>query len=119
MNQLVFVYGSLKKGYGNHPILGNSECLGGAVTKLQFQMHSFGGFPALVKGDKSYQGEVYLVDEATMVRLDRLEGYPHFYTRQQYEVYMPDSNTEVDAWIYTLANEDEAKALPIVERSSW
>lgn len=118
MNQLVFVYGSLKKGYGNHPILGNSEFIGKAKTYLEFQMYSFGGFPALVSGDKSYEGEIYSVDEDTMVRLDRLEGYPHFYTRKEHNVIINDEDNPL-VWIYTLADESEAEALPIVERSSW
>jgi gamma-glutamylcyclotransferase (GGCT)/AIG2-like uncharacterized protein YtfP len=69
----VFVYGTLKKGEGNHHLLENSECLGeGYVKGMLCNIH---GLPALVEGNNDVPGELYSVDGDTLERLDRLEGY--------------------------------------------
>jgi len=44
-------------------------------------------------------GEVYSVDDATLKRLDQLEGHPDAYRREQAEVVLEDG-TELIAWIY-------------------
>jgi len=44
-------------------------------------------------------GEVYAIDNATLRRLDELEGHPDAYKREQAEVVLQDG-TELIAWIY-------------------
>ena len=44
-------------------------------------------------------GEVYSVDDATLRRLDELEGHPDAYKREQAEVVL-QGGTELTAWIY-------------------
>lgn len=79
---LVLVYGSLKKGFGNHGCLGDSPMLGTVITPPEYTMYSLGGFPGVVLGgDTAISGEVYEVTDATLARLDRLEGVPTFYDR--------------------------------------
>lgn len=78
----VFVYGSLMQGYGNHHRLESASFLGEAITPATFTMLHLGGFPGIVKkGNDSIRGEVYEVDHATSVDLDRLEGHPNFFRR--------------------------------------
>lgn len=90
----VFVYGTLKSGHGNHRLLQGSKFLGRSTVD-RFKMYSLGGFPAVVPSeDGVIQGEVYEVDDFTMTRLDRLEGYPNFYDR------MIVSTEKGPAWIY-------------------
>lgn len=74
---LIAVYGTLKKGFGNHRILESSKFLGTDNTKETFEMYSFGGFPAIVEGgDKHIFIEVYSTsDENVLRRLDQLEGF--------------------------------------------
>ena len=79
---LVFVYGSLRKGYGNHRLLQDSEFKGYHNTEPAYTMYSLGPFPMVGEtGHHSIVGEVYEVDEDTALALDNLEGYPHFYDR--------------------------------------
>lgn len=109
----VLVYGSLRKGFGNHYLLENSRFLGEVKTGPHYTMYSFGGFPALsLNGDTTIVGEVYEVDEETMARLDRLEGYPNFYDR----VLIPTEYGE--AWMYFIHDIDR-EALPVVESGDW
>jgi gamma-glutamylcyclotransferase (GGCT)/AIG2-like uncharacterized protein YtfP len=76
----VFVYGTLKQGYNNSYLLGKSRFLGKAKT-ISLHVMLNGGFPYVSqetkKGAFSGQvvGEVFEVDDATLKRLDGLEGY--------------------------------------------
>jgi len=98
----VLVYGSLKKGFGNHHILENARFLGKAVTSPEFTMLHLGGFPGIVRGgETAITGEVYEVDAATLRRLDRLEGHPNFYRRDVIAVTMEDG-TEASTEGYLL-----------------
>lgn len=76
---LYAVYGSLRKGLGNHPVLGDSKLVGECKTPPTFTMFSMfgGGFPGVIKsGNTSIVLEVYeAADARTEQRLDNLEGY--------------------------------------------
>ena len=47
--RLVFVYGSLRKGFGLSPVLNSSEFVSDVQTKPKYTMYSVGAFPALQK----------------------------------------------------------------------
>jgi gamma-glutamylcyclotransferase (GGCT)/AIG2-like uncharacterized protein YtfP len=88
---LLFVYGSLKKGFDNHNILGNSaKRLGKARTVKKFSMYedSFGNYPYIV--DEPYskiKGELYQIMRADLMqKLDEFEGVPDYYERKKIEV---------------------------------
>lgn len=85
---LAFVYGTLRKGYGNHPILEDSLFVGNAKSLPQYTMLHLGGFPGVVAGGTtSIVGELYDVDDETLANLDRLEGHPNFYKRASISVH--------------------------------
>ena len=93
----VFVYGSLKQGYGNNRLLSLAKFLGATETVDDtYDLRCWGSFPAVYKqGDTSIKGELYEVDEDTMKNLDYLEGYPSFYNRERVQLYSGDM-----AWMY-------------------
>lgn len=112
----VFVYGSLKKNYGNHGFLEKSEFLGEAKTKAEFTMISYGFFPAcLTPGNTEISGEVYDVTDAVLERLDRLEGHPSWYQRIRCET------TLGEAWIYTMKKEtlEKADKTIVIQSGVW
>lgn len=85
----VFVYGTLKKGYGNNRILQNSVFKGCFYTEPRFSLYPVspdGGFPVACRGKSHIVGEVYEIDLITLQRLDYLEGHPHHYRREEVEV---------------------------------
>lgn len=83
----VFVYGSLKRGYGNHALLTDEDFLKEARTKAEYTLVSLGSFPGVLdRGDTAIAGEVYDVSQETLRRLDILEGHPTFYRRTEIEV---------------------------------
>jgi gamma-glutamylcyclotransferase (GGCT)/AIG2-like uncharacterized protein YtfP len=79
----VFVYGTLKKSFPNDHYLTDSIFLGKAT--IQGQLLNIGPFPGLIgTGSKKdrVQGEIYIVDNETLARLDRLEGEGSLYLRK-------------------------------------
>lgn len=99
---LVFVYGTLKRGFGNHKFLEHSRFIGDARTCPALFMVD-GGVPfVMIEGGPLRQiaGEVYAVDKPTLRRLDRLEGHPHMYRRETVEVVV-DGNRR-NAFIYMM-----------------
>lgn len=109
-DQLVFVYGTLKKGGWNHRLLRNSNFIDYAKTVEPFYMVNLNGptgFPFVVSGDLrsddykgSVLGEVYSVDELTLKKLDALEGYPNLYLREKFDLKLTTDGTSVSAFMY-------------------
>ena len=104
MEQLVFVYGTLKKGFSNHRLLASSELLGRARTVEAYAMYST-GVPIVIKDESvsPITGELYRVGEATLVYLDSLEGHPDWYRREEVDVLLEAEDEEPrmeKAWIY-------------------
>jgi gamma-glutamylcyclotransferase (GGCT)/AIG2-like uncharacterized protein YtfP len=90
---LLFVYGTLMRGYGNHHRLAHCPFLGKAITVAPFGLYDCGSCPGMVKAGKGGQpilGEVYQIDGDTLASCDRLEGHPHFYKREEIEVDVED-----------------------------
>ena len=110
----VFVYGSLKKGFGNHPYhLGKAHFVSTAVTLPQYSLFSLGAYPGVCKGGiTQVEGEVYEVDKQELDSLDRLEGHPNYYKREVIET------SEGDAWIYLLP-QDKYNDHPVIESGVW
>lgn len=100
----VMVYGSLRKGFGNSYLLKDSTFVGMVNTRPNYTMVSLGAFPGLIrKGDTIVIGELYEVDAPTLERLDRLEGHPNWYVREEIDV--AGEMGEGRAWAYFLPDE--------------
>ena len=90
-NELLFVYGSLKKGFDNHNLLSKSaKRLGKAHTVKKFAMFedSFGNYPYIIDTPVSkINGELYQITRAELMqRIDEFEGAPDFYIRKKIEI---------------------------------
>lgn len=92
----VAVYGSLKKGYGNHYLLTESKLLGKDYLS-GWTMISLGSFPGIYRGPDEIHVEIYEVTDEELASLDRLEGTPTFYRRA------PVVTAYGEAWIYYLS----------------
>jgi len=97
MKHLIFAYGTLKKGFGNHSLLAGATDLGSTQTQSRrYRMISLGGFPAVYKTGKcAIEGELYEVENSTLERLDVLESNELFYRRE----LVPLANG-LEAWMY-------------------
>ncbi len=122
LSPLVFVYGSLLAGLGNHRLLRRhcARLVAPAQTiNAGWTMLSLGGFPGVVHGGEDViYSEVYRVDQDGLAALDRLEGYPTFYDREQIEVSaLAGEGAPMKVWIYVLQRQvgDE----PVVPGGDW
>jgi len=71
-----------------------------AKTKKHYALYgSWVPFLSRAGSISQVTGEVYSVDGATLLNLDRLEGHPDAYKREQAEVILQDG-TEIIVWIY-------------------
>lgn len=107
----VFVYGSLKRGFGNHGLLEGSKYVGTTETVYHnFRMHPLlGSFPAVTAcTDDGFAivGELYEVNLVTLKRLDMLEGNGTMYTRRLVSVYN-DKDEVVEAWMYLMSEDNK------------
>jgi gamma-glutamylcyclotransferase (GGCT)/AIG2-like uncharacterized protein YtfP len=109
---LVAVYGTLRAGFGNHSLLGDSPLVGVGRTVREFTMLA-AGFPVcLVDADDAGLPPTQVVVEvydtgaasspASIIRrLDNLEGHPDWYERKEIQVVL-ESGDEVTAWMYLM-----------------
>jgi gamma-glutamylcyclotransferase (GGCT)/AIG2-like uncharacterized protein YtfP len=114
---LYAVYGTLRKGFGNHRLLDNEYCerLGTIKTEPAFKMVSLGGFPGVIpdEGTQSITVEIYRVNSQRVEQqLDWLEGYPSFYQKATINTPWGVAN------MYIL-REEEYGANPVVESGDW
>jgi len=87
-NEYLFVYGTLKKGYGNNYHLKNSKYIKTLTIKSKYKLVDLGPFPALVPFENELfdvVGELYEVTKEDFLSCDYLEGYPNFYDRSKIE----------------------------------
>lgn len=101
MSTLIFCYGSLMKGLGNHRLLASSKLISEAMTEARFTMLSLGGFPGIVaSGETAVKGEVYEVTDPVLAQLDLLESHPRWYVRTPMTVNGKDGNDyRVEAYV--------------------
>lgn len=117
----VFVYGTLKAGRGNHRLLEKATFDGIAeIGQDNFIMLNLGAYPAIIrsKDGPTIKGETYLVDEATLKRLDWLEGYPNLYNRETILVHREDGSS-VEALVYYMEHKGLNNYHNIIESGEW
>lgn len=118
----VFVYGTLKKGFSNHWYLENSKYLGIGKTIPKYQMYPSKNyfFPFLLKSEPNNNivGEIYEVDEKTLIDLNILEDFPKMYLRELIEIKL-ENNEIIKAYIF-YKNEENYKNLILKEKiNEW
>jgi len=109
-SNLVFVYGTLLGGEGNHHILShhNAKFVGTALCDGLGMCVTHGAFPYCTTApDTAWSpigvvGEVYEVSRDCFESLDRLEGVPHHYTRVLRNIQVGDTTRLV--WVYVITH---------------
>ena len=101
---LIFVYGTLKRGYRNHRLLAGQAFLGEARTAPGFALFDLGEHPGMVArpGEPgSVGGEVWAVDAACLESLDLLEGTAEgIYRREAVPLMEPFAGRGIEAYLY-------------------
>ena len=79
---LLFVYASLLTGEPEHGLLGGAQPLGVTTTEPRYALHDLGVYGALVEGgDTAVSGEVYLVGDDVLLRIDVARQVPILFQR--------------------------------------
>lgn len=119
----VFVYGTLKRNFGNHRRIALSDedtpaqDIGDAVSVDTNYCMSNHGFPVLWQAEAGHavRGEVYRLSDKTLTACDHLEGHPHFYCREQRQFKLTrsqhpefDDGMVITAWVYLAVNHERS-----------
>ena len=116
MDQLVFVYGTLKTNEPNHHVI--SEQGQGRQSAFVGKGQTFQRFPLVIASrynipylldspgtGKQIRGEVYRVNDLQLEKLDQLEGVPDHYQRRKEKVQLLEgSKAEIECWLYIKSN---------------
>ena len=73
---LLFVYGTLKRGLRNHPLIADQQFLREAVTPPRYRVIDLGPYPGLVVDEANglaVKGELWAVSECCLGELDDFE----------------------------------------------
>ena len=101
----LFVYGTLKRGFGNNWILRNSRFIGCGVSEDLFDVYSC-GFPCAYPNDdgKRVFGEIYELTDEDFIFTDRLESNGSLYQREILKFDCYNLDYIVEAWVYIIIN---------------
>lgn len=126
MQNLLFVYGTLRQNYGNHGFLKNAHFFGEGKTQDKFVMHCRGSVPFVSESQAISQivGEVYEIDDNTLAAIDQLEGcYPKrddsgefesssWYVRKQVPIQFGEGDNAIYIWMYFNEQETQHPIIP-------
>lgn len=102
---LLAVYGTLKENFPNYfYYLNPRKPIFRGLVQLPYQMYSDGGFPLLFPSEKTKKIhiEVFEVPQKTVEKIDKLEGVPELYSREN--VFLKELNSEV--FLYVVVNRE-------------
>jgi gamma-glutamylaminecyclotransferase len=106
VSQLLFVYGTLKRGCSNHGYLADQTFVGVARTMPGFRLYDLGGYPGIAARPEDREGvvgEVWSVNDAALQRLDRFEGvHEGLYRREALPLLPPFADQRIDAYVSAL-----------------
>lgn len=109
--ELLFVYGTLKRGHGNNRLLFGQKYMGKAITEYPYIMEKR-GIPFVYGANRAWRGEelvngsnihgeIYQVDPHALADIDGLEGHPRWYRRKLIPVELfAEVTTRIHAWLY-------------------
>jgi gamma-glutamylaminecyclotransferase len=107
-DNLVAVYGTLKKGNSNYYAhLTDSKFVGKGETKDKYPL-IIKGLPYLIEDigvGHNVDVDIFKVTDSTLARLDALEGHPHWYQRKLVPIKTAKGN-ELMCWVYFNIDEE-------------
>ena len=100
-NKLLFVYGTLKRGFGNNRLINHAKFIGTAISVDKYYVDGW-GFPcaSLNKNGKPLQGEIYELTERDFISTDMLESNGFLYQREIKKFNL--NGEDLESWIYII-----------------
>ena len=119
----VFVYGTLRKNESNHFLLKEATLIARKAWTNGRLFDTGLGYPALKESmnDRVY-GEIYLVSEEQLYRLDELEDYRpndrnNLYNRKKQVVFY--DTDKIEAYLYFISEHQESLLKNHIESGDW
>ena len=121
---LLFVYGTLRRGGGNHDKLAGARYVSSARTVAGYELVDMGGYPAVLEqGNDAIAGELYEVDDVLSRALDAFEEVPSLYERKRVRLDPINQQSRrdclypyADAYVMT---RERAGGAPRLEGGDW
>ncbi len=101
---LIFVYGTLKRGFERHWLLQNEQFLGEAITVPRYRMVNCGSYPGLIEAPDGLPiaGEVWRVAPQSLTAMNAEEGVAEsLYRRARVELQGEFTGQSVEAYFYS------------------
>lgn len=102
-NVKIAVYGSLKRGFGNHRLIA-AALISCKPCRITGRLYDTGcGYPAFIVDPDGYtvQAELMTLNARILAAVDRLEGHPNFYKRTLLEC-VTDAGQIEKAFVYVM-----------------
>ena len=118
-NNLLFVYGTLRDGMPNHPLMGGCNLV---MPKAVINAKLFlgGWLPMIFEGEGRVVGEVYEIPDAEKWRrLDSLEGHPDWYQRRLVDAITGPDDPPTKVWAYFMNDHHDYPGLKYVEDGDY
>lgn len=119
-DNLIAVYGTLKKGFSNYySYLTDAIHLGRGTTQDKYPL-LIEGLPYMV--DKKGTGhnvvvDVFKVSDVELKHIDRLEGHPNWYVRKQIPITL--KNRTLNCWVYFNPKDIQGKEMHRSYEKAW
>ena len=83
---ILFVYGTLKRGFANHHLMAGQDFIGEGVTLPHYRVLDLGPHPGLIADEANglaVKGELWAVSDECLARLDEFEEVPGPFIRRR------------------------------------
>ena len=102
--QLLFIYGTLKRGHSRAASLIGQQFLGEARTLARYRLFDCGSYPGLVESDDGLEinGEVWSVDQSCLKQLDVIEAVEQGLYRRGAVELQSAYDSQVESYFYLL-----------------
>jgi gamma-glutamylcyclotransferase (GGCT)/AIG2-like uncharacterized protein YtfP len=114
---LLFVYGSLMRGFPYHGLLAQAVFVDAVKTESAWSLLDLGRYPGVIEGTQPVEGEVHIVDAGLLARLDRFEGCPELYRRES--ISLADGRQVFAYLLQPAAWPDEPCVIPSASWRQW
>jgi gamma-glutamylaminecyclotransferase len=108
---ILFVYGTLKRGFANHHLMAGQQFVGDAFTRPRYRVLDLGPHPGLIVDELhglSVRGELWAVNDTGLAALDAFEEVPGPFIRALVEI--EGCGEEVYAYFWNRAVPEETKS---------
>ncbi|MGH4117522.1 gamma-glutamylcyclotransferase family protein [Clostridium sp.] len=106
----IFVYGTLMKGYSDHEKFLSEAKFAGHFVAEGFQLYDFGNNAQIMHNEiDKVKGEIYVIDNDTLNKLDSLEVKGNLFARKLISVVNLNNNDDVQEAYTYVYNKDLSK----------